>query len=307
MGGGTGCYDRSGCRAGGLSPRGRGNRWCGPPHDDATRSIPAWAGEPAGGTIWGIVQQVYPRVGGGTSRWGSSIHRTEGLSPRGRGNRERTRVLTEQVGSIPAWAGEPRSAEASASPEPVYPRVGGGTGRLTRAGPCGLGLSPRGRGNRAVRRSGSAVYGSIPAWAGEPTPHGAALPRAAVYPRVGGGTGCGTAPMTGSTGLSPRGRGNLLSPLNLPPHERSIPAWAGEPPWPRSPHPHPTVYPRVGGGTSPGPPPHSHTAGLSPRGRGNHLQAHRPGNGVRSIPAWAGEPLEEIMSARRTYARGEYC
>ena len=50
-------------------------------------------------------------------------------------------------------------------------------------------------------------------------------------------------------GLSPRGRGNPVKTLIAVDNQRSIPAWAGEPPkgaalacgW--------EVYPRVGGGT----------------------------------------------------------
>ena len=60
-----------------------------------------------------------------------------------------------------------------------------------------------------------------------------------------------------------------------------------------------SVYPRVGGGT----PifrqagrvlnavyPRVGREGLSPRGRGNHIQRQWRGAGPGSIPAWAGEP-----------------
>ena len=53
-------------------------------------------------------------------------------------------------------------------------------------------------------------YGSIPACAGEPLPW---LPRSSprwVYPRVCGGTICGAEPMTVTSGLSPRVRGNRI-------------------------------------------------------------------------------------------------
>ena len=76
----------------------------------------------------------------------------------------------------------------------------------------------------------------------------------------------------------------------------SIPAWAGEPLAQfcvafTTVH---RVYPRVGGGTRRG---HRSTvnskAGLSPRGRGNHLEgvSDQRRYAVRSIPAWAGEPV----------------
>ena len=96
---------------------------------------------------------------------------------------------------------------------------------------------------------------------------------------------------------------------------RSIPAWAGEP-WAfttvktaASVYPRvggepggggwrvetERVYPRVGGGTS-----HQKTRrepenGLSPRGRGNLFPHHPHPTSGRSIPAWAGEPLEYVV------------
>ena len=52
----------------------------------------------------------------------------------------------------------------------------------------------------------------------------------------------------------------------------------------------PSVYPRVGGGTTVhDSKPHQQT-GLSPRGRGNQVTAAAPGYQRGSIPAWAGEP-----------------
>ena len=72
---------------------------------------------------------------------------------------------------------------------------------------------------------------------------------------------------------------------------RSIPAWAGEP----SPGPHSLkrkrVYPRVGGGTDTDRVIRLIRGGLSPRGRGNRRGAGRNEAQIRSIPAWAGEPV----------------
>ena len=85
--GGTVSYTTSHNTPPGLSPRVRGNQrplflW--PPY---TRSIPACAGEPgvAGGR--GHVQEVYPRVCGGTSKQFYNSFNAKGLSPRVRGNR----------------------------------------------------------------------------------------------------------------------------------------------------------------------------------------------------------------------------
>ena len=110
--------------------------------------------------------------------------------------------------------------------------------------------------------------------------------------------------MTGR-GLSPRGRGNLLTVQGNGSERRSIPAWAGEPrrrPFPSCPS---RVYPRVGGGTRPLPARRAPNAGLSPRGRGNPgWQARIPvRNG--SIPAWAGEPCPSAQARAvcRVYPR----
>ena len=86
-----------------------------------------------------------------------------GLSPRGRGNPHKKSKEFTLLWSIPAWAG--------------------GTGDLPILHSVAWGLSPRGRGNRALT-----CRGSIPAWAGEPTTTENMAMRWRVYPRVGGGT-----------------------------------------------------------------------------------------------------------------------
>ena len=93
------------------------------------------------------------------------------------------------------------------------------------------GLSPRGRGNRGGLRIAPVLYGSIPAWAGEPGRRTLEDPGSRVYPRVGGGTSVPDASLIGE-GLSPRGRGNRIRTIRKARKRRSIPAWAGEPPTP---------------------------------------------------------------------------
>ena len=111
----------------GLSPRGRGNPDFPAPWPCSLRSIPAWAGEPpmtppsapavrvyprVGGEPpmtppSAPAVRVYPRVGGGTESSISKPAIAKGLSPRGRGNRQRHDEQKARQGSIPAWAGEP--------------------------------------------------------------------------------------------------------------------------------------------------------------------------------------------------------
>ena len=50
-----------------------------------------------------------------------------GLSPRGRGNQDDRRFSSLNLGSIPAWAGEPFDIILLRPSWRVYPRVGGGT------------------------------------------------------------------------------------------------------------------------------------------------------------------------------------
>ncbi len=153
---------------GGLSPRGRGNQPLFPCGSNGRRSIPAWAGEPGRGMPGPEDGRVYPRVGGGTRPRQRVNFLSWGLSPRGRGNRQRAVRLTADMGSIPAWAGEPSRVKGISHGSAVYPRVGGGTFTGSISGVSGRGLSPRGRGNRGIGFLQVWMVGSIPAWAGEP-------------------------------------------------------------------------------------------------------------------------------------------
>ena len=157
-------------------------------------------------------------MGGGTGRTTGISSRRRGLSPRGRGN------LRQRYDSMPANGR-------------VYPRVGGGTGRMRCAGfGPGIGLSPRGRGNHVTCSPlrGSCALRSIPAWAGEPDSQSPLLPGLRSIPAWAGESKCFPAalPCQRIPGLSPRGRGNRNSDLKTVATGRQ------------------QVYPRVGGGTS---------------------------------------------------------
>ena len=132
--------------------------------------------------------RVYPRVGGGTAYANGDYLIYMGLSPRGRGNRELLPGHERIDGSIPAWAGEPKSQSGQTMAWPVYPRVGGGT-QISEWADYGVaGLSPRGRGNPNLRVGRLWRGRSIPAWAGEPKSQSGQTMAWPVYPRVGGGT-----------------------------------------------------------------------------------------------------------------------
>ena len=152
------------------------------------------------------------------------------------------------------------------------------------------GLSPRVRGNPAVREARHPVRRSIPARAGEPRTAPCRGPVRRVYPRACGGTFEFLAREFGENGLSPRVRGNLLPHLRPGPHRGSIPARAGEPTSrPRS-GSYRRVYPRACGGTVSVDPDLPEIYGLSPRVRGNRFVDTGAGTPYGSIPARAGEP-----------------
>ncbi len=111
----------------GLSPRGRGNLVRTLSGSTRARSIPAWAGQPMVQSHMQQCAKVYPRVGGATYTAATRARNPAGLSPRGRGNLILSHGVSENVRSIPAWAGQPKSCFRYPTPARVYPRVGGAT------------------------------------------------------------------------------------------------------------------------------------------------------------------------------------
>ena len=90
----------------GLSPRGRGKLPRGKVARENARSIPAWAGETVSAGVAVLVDEVYPRVGGGNAACYAQVCPPEGLSPRGRGKPQFSITPLPPRRSIPAWAGE---------------------------------------------------------------------------------------------------------------------------------------------------------------------------------------------------------
>ena len=192
----------------GLSPRVRGNPLSGPGGWILLGSIPACAGEPLGSSPWLRAERVYPRVCGGTEAATAAATRSEGLSPRVRGNLIRRAEFNVYIGSIPACAGEPTRAAAKTSTVRVYPRVCGGTYCWVLVRGDAEGLSPRVRGNPNGITASDRRGGSIPACAGEPLRLWRGGRSMRVYPRVCGGTKKKDFPGNRPSGLSPRVRGN---------------------------------------------------------------------------------------------------
>ena len=282
----------------GLSPRRRGNRPCARAASSASGSIPAQAGEPSTRALGAKMWRVYPRAGGGTLYPPLLLICPMGLSPRRRGNLGRHIAPDQRLGSIPAQAGEPCRGRRGPRRLGVYPRAGGGTRAIATLAIHMPGLSPRRRGNQVRPIFKSAVAGSIPAQAGEPSTWTSTLAAARVYPRAGGGTPRRYTPVKCPTGLSPRRRGNHFQTRTFVVPHGSIPAQAGEP------CRHPLdfrelwVYPRAGGGTRfRGVSTHLHW-GLSPRRRGNREGRYSLRVDDGSIPAQAGEPRPSPKASR---------
>ena len=234
-------------------------------------------------------------MGGETAAVGGASGACNGLSPRGRGNRQPGAGGICVLRSIPAWAGKPPRASAWSTSDKVYPRVGGETDEAAHDAENAAGLSPRGRGNRAVPDQIDFAYGSIPAWAGKPYAATPACPPLAVYPRVGGETVVLRKCLSTQDGLSPRGRGNRLQLCVALIADGSIPAWAGKPERTSSIERKVEVYPRVGGETGAIVGQIQSDQGLSPRGRGNRFFSCAFVSSFRSIPAWAGKPRSCVV------------
>ena len=122
---------------------------------------------------------------------------------------------------------------------------------------------------------------------------------------MGGGNQAVLPPPIGPQGLSPRGRGKPNHPADQPAGYRSIPAWAGETVKSIVDSYDYGVYPRVGGGKEPNPPPSPPRHGLSPRGRGKLYPVDDYWVSVGSIPAWAGETgqADDPHTLRLVYPR----
>ena len=183
--------------------------------------------------------------------------------------------------------------------------MGGETCRFNRIRCSVQGLSPRGRGNLLPSDNRSDRFRSIPAWAGKPSSRCRASRSAWVYPRVGGETSFSGVVREGHAGLSPRGRGNRHRSTCGRMARRSIPAWAGKPQNKTARQIEPTVYPRVGGETRYSADRRNAAQGLSPRGRGNRSGRFDQRRWRRSIPAWAGKPLNppRDLVDRKVYPR----
>ena len=273
----------------GLSPRVRGKPLFEVADVAPRRSIPACAGEAPSDQRAPADSRVYPRVCGGSVSGSCRVSFNEGLSPRVRGKQTPAERNSDGTRSIPACAGEARGRAACSAAAMVYPRVCGGSERLTPHLQIIPGLSPRVRGKRRLVGRAGICLGSIPACAGEAPGRLKRANSGGVYPRVCGGSVGGIRHAVRVSGLSPRVRGKHQRAVDDGDDVRSIPACAGEAIMAGLVTGLPQVYPRVCGGSSGGGLVVGAAAGLSPRVRGKQELPHIIGVTKRSIPACAGE------------------
>ena len=275
--------------ASGLSPRVRGKRRAPGIAPAWLRSIPACAGETQNATFRMDWDGVYPRVCGGNQKQNTPAPNNAGLSPRVRGKPRVPTGPQAALGSIPACAGEIKSASAMSASCRVYPRVCGGNLAAVQAPAPDTGLSPRVRGKLRPKPGRLSRGGSIPACAGETATKDWLYDRNMVYPRVCGGNGLvGQAPAIVG-GLSPRVRGKRHAPARSRTARGSIPACAGETLASPGVRRFIAVYPRVCGGNHDAALAYVAQGGLSPRVRGKRSVRRIRTKGERSIPACAGE------------------
>ena len=186
--GGTPLSNGAAWKAGGLSPRMRGNRSCLSRWIVSSGTIPAHAGEPTVRLLPHCQSRDYPRACGGTIQWQAHKWFCRGLSPRMRGNPDPQANEIFGCGTIPAHAGEPHPDYKESGPKRDYPRACGGTNPVQPNNAGHEGLSPRMRGNPRVKHCSTKCAGTIPAHAGEPGPSARSSSPSGDYPRACGGT-----------------------------------------------------------------------------------------------------------------------
>ena len=151
----------------GPSPRVRGKPRPSSNAKPSVRSIPARAGETAAQTRKHAGRTVHPRACGGNCVMLLLSTTESGPSPRVRGKLSRSRSPSSRARSIPARAGETRSATICGIARPVHPRACGGNTGLTPTQLRYIGPSPRVRGKLFWIAFLVGLDRSIPARAGE--------------------------------------------------------------------------------------------------------------------------------------------
>ncbi len=211
----------------GSSPRERGTPRSTAIEQALIRFIPARAGN-ADGPARGITgARVHPRASGERSTEGKSKKTTAGSSPRERGTRPPSEPGSRGQRFIPARAGNATATTLARASQAVHPRASGERKGSERRGTRILGSSPRERGTHRIWLCVVPRARFIPARAGNATPAVSTRFDPPVHPRASGERAYGRLGGGDQRGSSPRERGTLFRAAGYPPHERFIPARAG--------------------------------------------------------------------------------
>ncbi len=255
-------------------------------------SIPAYAGEPSGGSSLRSPVGVDPRLRGGAAIAPSHLVKRMGRSPLTRGSPPGCAENCYILGSIPAYAGEPDRRWRRAGRCWVDPRLRGGAGSQSRRRKARSGRSPQVRGSLGAALGDLELSGSIPAYAGEPKSASASDCAWRVDPRVSGRAVLPPASTNDAWGRSPLTRGSPGQGPAAGARAGSIPAYVGEPRRPCRPAARGEVDPRLRGGASDWSTVNARVMGRSPLTRGSLSHLLHRCCVVGSIPAYAGEPQQ---------------
>ena len=289
----------------GTSPRVRGKLECGRERVVDRGYIPACAGEARRAVALACVASVHPRVCGGSGFLQGRQEPELGTSPRVRGKRHPGLAERREHGYIPACAGEASENSRVVTPIAVHPRVCGGSHRPALRVCRMQGTSPRVRGKLIVTDAIPGPFRYIPACAGEARRRLCWPRRRRVHPRVCGGSFrcpcCGGLEL----GTSPRVRGKRPGLPRHHPGTGYIPACAGEATRTTTTSSRDRVHPRVCGGSSINELRYGIDVGTSPRVRGKRSGGPCGQQGIRYIPACAGEASRHrpTLGAARVHPR----
>ncbi len=138
-------------------------------------------------------------------------------------------VASLDLGSIPAFTGEPVDLDGRGPRPGVHPRFHGGALVSASASIADRGPSPLSRGSHRTVTSTPSSNGSIPAFTGEPLALGSAVQGPWVHPRFHGGAFRVWSRVAYARGPSPLSRGSRRRASDAVQSIRSIPAFTGEP------------------------------------------------------------------------------
>ena len=252
------------------------------------RFIPACAGNRRTGRTAASARPVHPRVCGEQTYPGRVTDVVSGSSPRVRGTGPPARTCRRPHRFIPACAGNRAATRLERSSAPVHPRVCGEQSSRRASPSCAHGSSPRVRGTGEQGRLDGGRGRFIPACAGNSHHRPRRVPWPAVHPRVCGEQCSPRSWEMESDGSSPRVRGTVFLQVDAPARCRFIPACAGNSDEAARSARQGPVHPRVCGEQLSMSMWTRMTTGSSPRVRGTGTGPEADLDGVRFIPACAG-------------------